>query len=77
MDFEKGVMKLRIWKSKELGSKNVVSRNNIIKNKDGSILVEDEIKNTWEEYFNMLYGNIRGEILKFNGVSSGPPIMQE
>ena len=41
-------------KIKELGSKKGVFRNNMIKDKDGNILVEvDKIKNIWEEYVNM------------------------
>ena len=65
-------------KIKELGSKKGISRNNIIKDKDGNILVEvDEIKNRWEEYVNMLYNDNRREILLFDGTLSGPPIMQD
>ena len=65
-------------KIKELGSKKGISRNNIIKDKDGNIFVEvDEIKNRLEEYVNMLYNDNRGEILKFDGALSGPAIMQD
>ena len=64
-------------KVKELGSKKGISRNNIIKDKDGNILVEvDEIKNRLEEYVNMLYNDNGGEILQFDSTLSGPPIMQ-
>ena len=65
-------------KIKELGVKMGVSRNNIIRDNDGNILVElDEIKNKWEEYVNMFHDNNRGDIPKFEGVLSGPPILQE
>ena len=65
-------------KIKELGSKKGISRNNIIKDKDGNILVEvDEMKNRLEEYVNMLYNDNRREILKFDGTLSGSPIMQD
>ena len=65
-------------KIKELGSKKGVFRNNIIKDKDGNILVEvDKIKNIWKEYVNMLYNDDRGVILKFDGVLSGLPIMKD
>ena len=65
-------------KIKELGSKKGISRNNIVKDKGGNILVEvDEVKNRWEEYANMLYNDKRGEILKFDGALSGSPIMQD
>ena len=65
-------------KIEELGSKKGISRNNIIRDKDGNILVEvDEIKNRWEEYVNMFYNDNRREILKFDGALSGPPIMQD
>ena len=63
---------------RELGSKKGIYRNNIIKDKDGNILVDvDEIKNRSEEYVNMLYKDNRGEIQKFDGALSGPPIMQD
>ena len=64
-------------KIKELGSKKGISRNNIIKDKDGIILVAvDKITNRREEYVNMLYNGNRGEMLKFDGALSGPAIMQ-
>ena len=41
------------------------------------MLKVDEIKNGWEEYVNTLYTDNRREILKFDGVLSGLPIMQD
>ena len=65
-------------KIKELGSKKGISRNNIMKDKDGIVVVEvDELENRWEEYVNMLYNDNRREILKFDGTLSGSPIMQD
>ena len=66
-------------KIKKFGSKKGVSGNNIIKDKNGKILVKvDKIKNKWEEYINMLYNtDNREEHLKFDDALSGLPIIQD
>ena len=65
-------------KIKEITGKRKLARGNVIKNKEGEIMMEiEEVLNRWEEYVKDLFEDDRGRKPRIHIPMTGPEILEE
>ena len=65
-------------KIREITGKRKLARGNVIKDKEGKIVMEiDEVLKRWEEYVKELFEDNRGEKPRIHVPLNGPEILEE